>query len=230
MYLPPHFCEERTDVLHALMRQHPLATLVTQPPAPDGLSGLEANLVPFVLTVSPAGTATSGQALLQAHVARNNPVVATLAQGGRCLVVFQGPQHYVSPSWYPAKAEGGRVVPTWNYATVHAWGTARLVEDPAWLMAQISALTDAQEAALPQPWAVADAPADYLAGMVRGIVGIEIAIDRLQGKWKVSQNRPVADRAGVHQGLLDAAARQPCPAQAMAALVAEHLPTPPHQP
>jgi transcriptional regulator len=225
MYLPAPFEESRTEVLHDLMRQHPLATFITQrPTVHDAWPDLEANLVPFVLA-APLGT-------LQAHVARNNPLVhdveqamAQDARGLPCLLVFQGPQHYISPSWYASKADGGRVVPTWNYVTVHVWGRARLVNDAHWLMHQLNTLTQAQEQHLPHPWGVADAPADYLSGMLRAIVGVEVSVERLQGKWKVSQNRPVADRHSVHQGLLAQVAATPHPARAMAEQVAQRLPS-----
>lgn len=244
MYLPAPFEESRTEVLHDLMRQHPLATFITQRPAAQDTVGwpeLEANLMPFTLATTDASTHTHADAgadaaaplgTLQAHVARNNPLVQDLeqamaqdARGLPCLLVFQGPQHYISPSWYASKAAGGRVVPTWNYATVHAWGRARLVNNADWLMAQLNALTHAQERHQPHPWAVADAPADYLSGMLRAIVGVEVCVERLQGKWKVSQNRPVADRHTVHQGLLAQVSPHTHPAQAMAKLVAQHLPS-----
>ena len=238
MYLPAPFEESRTEVLHDLMRQHPLATFITQRPAAPSTTPwpeLEANLVPFALAATDADAGTAATAplgTLQAHVARNNPLVQDLeqamaqdARGLPCLLVFQGPQHYISPSWYASKAAGGRVVPTWNYATVHAWGWARLVNDADWLMAQLNTLTHAQERHQPHPWAVADAPADYLSGLLRAIVGVEVCVERLQGKWKVSQNRPVADRHTVHQGLLAQVAATPHPARAMAELVAQRLPS-----
>jgi transcriptional regulator len=116
-------------------------------------------------------------------------------------VIFQGPQAYVTPSWYETKRETHKVVPTWNYAVVHAWGVPRVIEDAAWLADQIGALTRAHEAARPDPWAVTDAPEAFVAAQIRGIVGVEIPIRRIEGKWKVSQNRPAADRAGVALGV-----------------------------
>jgi transcriptional regulator len=195
MYLPPHFEEKRPDVLHALLRTHPLGLLVTH-----GEAGLQANSVPFVLDANPAG----GPGILRAHVARANP---HWRGTGEALVVFQGPQAYISPSFYPSKAEHGKVVPTWNYIMVQARGTLRAIEDAAWLHAFVTRLTDRHEVARAQPWAVSDAPADYIATMLCAIVGIEIVLTSLTGKWKVSQNRSAADREGVARGLGDAARR-----------------------
>jgi transcriptional regulator len=189
MYLPKHFEETRIEVLHGLIRAHPLGALVTR----SG-NGLEANHVPFEVDPDPAPFGT-----LRAHVARANPVWREGA--GDALVIFQGPDIYVSPSWYPSKQEGGKVVPTWNYAVVHAYGTLRAIDDAAWLRAFVEKLTDRHEAARPDRWRVTDAPADYVDKMVTAIVGIELPIARLVGKWKVSQNRPAADRAGVVAGL-----------------------------
>ena len=191
MYLPPSFREDRIEVQHQLIRSHPLGLLVTAGPG-----GLVASHVPFLLD---AGASERGT--LRAHVARANPHWKELGAVGECLVVFQGPQAYVTPSWYAAKRETGKVVPTWNYATVHAWGPPRVVDDEDWLRRQIDGLTRRQEASRPVPWAVDDAPADFVAGLLKGIVGIEVPIARIEGKWKASQNRPEADRAGVAAGL-----------------------------
>jgi transcriptional regulator len=189
MYLPKHFEETRTEVLHALIRAHPLGALVTR-----SVDGLEANHVPFEIDPHPAPFGT-----LRAHVARANPVWREGA--GDALVIFQGPDIYVSPSWYASKREGGKVVPTWNYAVVHAYGPLRAIDDAAWLRAFVEKLTDRHEAARADRWRVADAPADYVDKLVTAIVGIELPIARLVGKWKVSQNRPAADKAGVIAGL-----------------------------
>ena len=148
-------------------------------------------------------------------MARANDQLAALRAGGEALVIFQGPEAYVTPSWYPSKAEHGKVVPTWNYAAVHAWGTPRVIEDAAWLRDQIERLTASREGSRPQPWAVGDAPADYIDAQLRGIVGLEIPISRIEGKWKVSQNRSESDRRGVADGLMAEGA------EAMARLVAE---------
>ena len=201
MYLPAHFTQHDAEQLHALMREHPLATLVT---LHDG--EVTADHVPLEFD---AATQT-----LRGHVARANPLWRTAATQ-RALVVFNGPQAYVSPSWYPSKAATHQVVPTWNYTVVHAHGTLRAVEDAPWLHALVSRLTDHHEAPRDEPWAVADAPADYLQTMLRAIVGIEIVVDTLVGKWKISQNRSAADRLGVAAGLAEGAPE----AQAMADLV-----------
>jgi transcriptional regulator len=191
MYLPPHFREDRLDVQHALMRKRPLGTLVTAGPA-----GLVANHVPFLLYADegPLGT-------LRAHLARANPQLGELDQVAGCLAIFHGDEDYISPGWYATKRETGKVVPTWNFVTVHAWGAPRVIDDAAWLRRQVEDLTDAHEARQPAPWHVDDAPADYLATMLKGIVGIEIPIARIEGKWKMSQNRSDADRAGIRAGL-----------------------------
>lgn len=189
MYAPPAFVEDRPDVLYDLIRTHPLGLLITAGPG-----GLLANPVPFQLIADPAG------AVLRAHLSRANPQLADI-DGADCLVVFQGPHAYVSPSWYATKAETGKVVPTWNYITVQARGQARRIDDPAWLRVQIAALTRGQEAGFTTPWTVEDAPGDFIAAQVKGIVGVEIPVERMDGKWKLSQNRNAADRAGVVDGL-----------------------------
>lgn len=182
MYLPKHFVENDVTEMHALMRTNPLATLVSH--GPDGLN---ANHIPLLLV---AGK-------LQGHVARANPLWKDGNVAGEVLVIFQGDESYISPSSYATKAEHGKVVPTWNYAAVHAYGELRVIDDPVWVLAQISALTAANEAALPQPWAVSDAPTDYIEKMLGAIVGIEIVITRLLGKWKVSQNQPAVNQASL---------------------------------
>jgi transcriptional regulator len=190
MYQPPAFREDRPEVLHALIRKHPLGLLITAGPA-----GLLANLFPFLLDAEGAQMGT-----LRLHMARANPQWRELERGEECLVVFQGPQDYVTPSWYATKRETGKVVPTWNYVTVHAWGRPRVMNDDAWLRRQIEDLTNSREAQRTEPWLVSDAPDDFVAVQMRAIVGIEIPIARIEGKWKMSQNRPEADRAGVIAG------------------------------
>ena len=196
MYLPSHFEEKRPELLHGLLLDHPLGLLVTQ----DAAGELQANTVPFVLDADPAG----GPGILRAHVARANPLWREARADKPSLVVFQGPQAYVSPSFYPSKAEHGKVVPTWNYMMVQARGELRATEDAAWLHAFVTRLTDTHESKRAKPWAVSDAPEAYIATMLGAIVGIEIVLTALTGKWKVSQNRAAADRAGVVQGLREA--------------------------
>lgn len=192
MYRPPAFREDRLDVLHALIASHRLGTLVT-----NGASGLEANVVPFTLDVLRGRFGT-----LKAHLARANDQLGALREGGDALVLFQGPETYITPSWYPSKLEHGKVVPTWNYVLVEVRGRPVVIEDPAWLMAQIGELTDASEQGRPAPWGVSDAPEAFVSAQLNGIFGIELEIARIEGKWKTSQNRPEADRVGVVQGLL----------------------------
>ncbi|AHE56933.1 FMN-binding negative transcriptional regulator [Sphingomonas sanxanigenens] len=187
MYRPPAFREDRSDHLQAAIRAYPLATLVTH-----GAQGLSANLLPFLLA-----TDDDGRILLQSHLARANPQLADLRAGAEALLIFRGPDAYVSPGWYPAKQEHGRVVPTWNYVMVQAWGRPRVIEDQGWLRRQIDNLTAQQERDQPQPWSVDDAPAAYIEGQLKGIAGVEIVVDRIEGKWKASQNHPAANRAGV---------------------------------
>jgi transcriptional regulator len=211
MYLPAHFEEDRPEILQQLVREHPLGLLITQ-----GSSGLQANPIPFLLDADADG----GPGVLRAHVARANPVWREARTDADSLVVFQGPQAYISPSNYPSKAATGKVVPTWNYVTVQARGTLRAVEDPGWLHALVSRLTERHEAQRMPRWQVSDAPADYVEAMLGAIVGIEIRLNTLNGKWKVSQNRTADDRAGVRRGLLEQAARSADPqAAAIAALV-----------
>jgi transcriptional regulator len=192
MYLPAHFEEKRPEVLHELLRAHPLGLLITQSDA-----GLSADSIPFVLDADPAG----GPGILRAHVARANPLWREARGDVDSLVVFQGAQAYISPGWYPSKAEHGKVVPTWNYVMVQARGRLRAIDEAAWLHAFVSRLTNKHEAVQARPWAVTDAPAPFVDTMVKAIVGIELTLTELTGKWKVSQNRSAADRAGVVSGL-----------------------------
>lgn len=206
MYIPPHFDESRVEVLHALMNAQPLAAVITL-----GAGGLEANHVPLHLFPD-----EGERGVLRGHVARQNGMWRTGGAAVEALAIFQGPASYVSPSWYPTKREHGKVVPTWNYVVVHAHGRLHVHDDPQWVHRQASALTDRQEARFTHPWAVSDAPEDYVAKMLQAIVGIEIVIERLVGKWKVSQNQPAANRLGVVQGL---AASDDAGARAMATIV-----------
>lgn len=192
MYLPKHFEETRVDVLHGLIRAYPFGALVTQTPG-----ALDANHIPFEVDPDPCPFGT-----LRGHVARANPVWRQALPRLEALVIFQGPDTYISPSWYPTKRTTGKVVPTWNYALVHAHGVPRFIDDRAWLRAFVEKLTDRHEARRQEPWKVTDAPADYIDRQVGAIIGLEIPITRLIGKWKVSQNRSPEDRAGVVEGLL----------------------------
>lgn len=191
MYQPPHFREDDLNVQHALIRAHPLGLLITA-----GASGLVANSVPFHLD---AGASEKGT--LRLHLARANGQWRDIAAGAPVLAVFQGADSYVTPSWYQTKAETGKVVPTWNYAIVQARGQARVIEDAGWLLAQINAITGEHEGPREKPWSVGDAPEDFIRAQLKGIIGVEIEIAAIEGKWKVSQNRPVADREGVAKGL-----------------------------
>jgi transcriptional regulator len=213
MYLPAHFAESRMQVLHALMRAQPLATIVAL-----GADGLVANHIP--LQVRPDAD-PQAPGVLRGHVARANPLWKERDPDVEVLAIFQGAQHYVSPGWYATKKETGKVVPTWNYCTVHARGPLIVHDDAAWLRELVGELTATHEAAMAQPWSIEDAPADYLQAMLANIVGIEIPITRITGKWKVSQNQPEKNRAGVIEGLDGLADAE---AAAMAALVRENPP------
>jgi len=192
MYLPKHFEETRVPVLHELIGAHPLGALVVHTAA-----GLDANHIPFEVDPEPAPFGT-----LRGHIARANPLWRDVARDTAALVIFQGPGLYVSPSFYVTKAETGKVVPTWNYAVVHAHGTLRFIDDREWLRSFVTKLTNRHEAGRHDPWHVTDAPADYIESMLGAIVGLELPIARLVGKWKVSQNRPAQDRTGVVEGLM----------------------------
>ena len=191
MYVPANFAEERVPVLHETIRAIKLGTLVT-------LGGEEmiASHVPMLVDPEPAPYGT-----LLGHIARANPQWKDASQKVRALAMFIGPDAYITPSWYATKRATGKVVPTWNYAAIHAYGRVRFFDDPERLLKLVTRLTATHEAARTQPWAVSDAPAEFVQGMLRAIVGFELPIDRLEGKWKMSQNRPAEDRAGVIEGL-----------------------------
>ena len=193
MYMPAHFEENRPDVLQALLRAHPLGLLVTR--NADG--EMAANTIPFLLEPDPQG----GPGVLRGHVARANPLWREARDDMDSLVVFQGPQAYISPALYPSKAATGKVVPTWNYVMVQARGRINAVDDAEWLRAFVTRLTERHEGERAAPWAVTDAPADFIDATLKAIVGIEIRLSSLQGKWKVSQNRQRADQEGVASGL-----------------------------
>jgi transcriptional regulator len=194
MYTPAQFKVEDTAEVHALMRAHPFAILVT-----PGADGLTATHLPTVLKVD----AASPLGRIECHVARPNPQWKSFAADADALLIFQGPEAYIRPGWYPSKAEHGKAVPTWNYVAVHAYGSLRVMDDKAWLLAHVTELSDQQEAPYAVRWAVSDAPESYLDVMARGIVGLTFEITRLEGKVKMSQNRDQRDRAGVVQGLGD---------------------------
>jgi transcriptional regulator len=192
MYMPKHFEEHDIGVLHALIRSHPLGTWVTQ-----AGGELLANHIPFLVDPSRGERGT-----LVGHVARANPVWQSFSKDVASLIVFQGPEGYISPSFYESKKEHGKVVPTWNYVVVHAHGVPRVIDDAGWLRKHVSAMTDLQESRHPPgDWKVTDAPADFIDSMVKMIVGIEIPMLKLEGKWKMSQNRAMPDRLGTVAGL-----------------------------
>ena len=191
MYIPRHFEERDLNVLHGLIHAHPLGTWVT-----STAGELLVNHLPFLLHADRGEHGT-----LVAHVPRANPVWRSFSREQPSVVVFQGPQGYISPSWYPSKHAEGKAVPTWNYAVVHAHGMPRVIDDPQWLLAHVSELSDTHEAGQAAPWKVSHAPADFVEKLLAVLVGIEIPIARLEGKWKVSQNRPRPDKLGVMAGL-----------------------------
>jgi transcriptional regulator len=209
MYSPQHFIEDRPDVLHQLVQTHPLGLLITH----DG-QDIEANAIPWILDADPAG----GPGILRAHVARANPVWKQARGDANSLVVFQGPQAYISPNWYPSKAITHQEVPTWNYCMVQGRGRLQVVQDADWLLNLVGRLSDTHEQTQNRPWSVNDAPPAYIEKMLGAIVGIEIVLTSLTGKWKVSQNKKEADRQGVVVALQSLESEQ---ARAMAAQVAE---------
>ena len=190
MYIPQANKEDRLSVLHQLMEDQPFASLITV-----GSSGLFASHIPMVLEQN------GGMGVLKGHLSRANTQWRDYNPSVEALAIFSGPQHYITPTWYPEKEETGRVVPTWNYVVVHAYGPLKVIEDGEWLMAHLQRLTGIHEAESSVPWKVSDAPAGYVASQIKGIVGLEMVIERLEGKWKVSQNRPEKDRIGVAKGL-----------------------------
>ena len=192
MYQPPHFREDRLEVLHQLIRSHPLGLLIS-----GGPDGPVADPLPFLIE---AGGGPNGTLL--AHMSKANPHWRIIGDhpAAPTLVVFQGRQAYVTPSWYETKRQTGKVVPTWNYVTVQARGRAEIIHDADWLSAQINTLTNTHEGDRAAPWKVSDAPEDFVRAQIKGIVGLRIAIDSIEGKWKMSQNRPANDRSGVAEG------------------------------
>ncbi len=191
LYTPRHFREDRTDVLHGAIRDFPMAQLVT-----FGETGLESTPLPLLLDL-----ADGGQGALLGHVARANPQWKTADRSVEALAIFSGPDSYISPGWYETKRQTGKVVPTWNYVTIQVRGRISFVEEPQELLEIVRRLTELHENGRDAPWAVADAPADFIASQLRAIVGLRLEITEITGKWKMSQNRSEADRAGVIEGL-----------------------------
>jgi transcriptional regulator len=191
MYIPKHFEETRLPVIHGLIEAHPFGSLITM-----GAAGLFASHIPMMLERD--GTSLG---VLRGHLSRANSQWKEFNQGVEALAIFNGADHYVSPTWYPEKSETGKVVPTWNYAVVHAYGRMSLHEGPEWLRAHLETLTNVHEAGMAMPWKVTDAPDDYVSMMMKGIVGFELALTRLEGKWKASQNRSERDRLAVAEKL-----------------------------
>jgi transcriptional regulator len=187
VYVPDHFRESRPEVLGAFITQHPLATLIANTD-----QGLTANHLPLLWN-----DAAEGSGALRGHIARANSLWRVVQAGSSVLAVFTGAQHYISPAWYPSKLTDGKAVPTWNYAAVHVRGSIRFIEDALWLRQLVEALTDVHEGNRAERWHVSDAPANYIDSMLRAIVGFEINITGIEGKFKGSQNRSLADRTSV---------------------------------
>jgi transcriptional regulator len=190
MYQPDDFRVEDVSEMHALMRARPFAALVS-----SGSTGLYASHLPTVLKDK------GSYGVIECHLARPNPHWKELAEGNEALMIFQGPEGYITPNWYPSKAQHGKAVPTWNFAVVHAYGRPEVMKDKDWLLQHVTELTAQQESSEAKPWTPSDAPATYIEIMLRGIVGFRFAITRLEGKWKMSQNREVQDQVGVVKGL-----------------------------
>jgi transcriptional regulator len=191
MYSPPQFEQPNIEVMHELIRNRPLATLITV-----DANGINANHIPLHLSPTPEPFG-----VLRGHVARANPLLQDLSSNIESLAIFHGAQAYISPSWYATKQATHKVVPTWNYAVVHAYGYLRIIDDAVWIRTQLEALTQHNEAAFEHPWAVSDAPDDFIEGLIGAVVGIELDITRLIGKWKVSQNQPPQNQNSVIAGL-----------------------------
>lgn len=191
MYLPKLFAQPDITTMHALIRAHPLATVITL-----SSDGLNANHIPLHLSDEPAPFGT-----LRGHIARANPLLTEMAEDMEALLVFQGPQTYITPAWYASKPKTGKVVPTWNYAVVHAYGFINVIDDAEWLRRQLKELTADNEAGFAAPWTLDDAPREFIDQLLEQILGFEIVITRLQGKWKVSQNQPQPNQASVIAGL-----------------------------
>lgn len=190
MYRPPAFREDRVDVLLDAIRAHPLATLISH-----GGEGLRANVVPVTIAGSP------GAPLIRLHLSKANDSIGDLRTGQPVLLQFQGPQAYVSPNWYPTKRRDGKAVPTWDYIIVQAHGLPTVHDDAGWVREQVGALTEVHEGRRQGGWQVSDAPPDFIAAQLKGIIGVEIAVTRIEGKWKLNQNHPMENRLGLAEGL-----------------------------
>ena len=195
MYRPQNFAEDRPEVLVPAMREIGFAALVS-----TSAEGLAATHAPMVVRHDEA----TGRVTLEAHIARANPHWKAIADDAEALAIFQGPSSYVTPSWYPTKAETGKVVPTWVYIAVHAHGRLRTIHDGEWLRRHVGTLTDLHEAGRAAPWHVEDAPDTFVSALVRGIVGLELTVERLEGAWKLNQHKGDADREGTRTGLAEA--------------------------
>lgn len=191
MYTPESFRQDDLNLLHQLMRARPLAALVTL-----GSQGLVASHLPMLFDGAPEPWGA-----LCGHLSKANPQWKDFIPTVPALAIFNGVDHYITPSWYPSKKEHGRVVPTWNYAVVHVYGQLEIIDNRDWLLRHVRRMTETHEARFPKPWGVDDAPAAFVEGVVNGIVGIRLIISSIEGKWKLNQNRPQADRAGVIAGL-----------------------------
>jgi transcriptional regulator len=211
MYTPKLHEEKRIDVLHQLIKDYPLGTLVVM-----GEGELVANAIPFYLDASRGEFGT-----LVAHISRANPLWQLPEADISALVIFQGAQAYISPSWYPSKAEHGKAVPTWNYVMVQASGQPRFIQEREWLLAHVTELSNTHERERSEPWLVSDAPEDFIERLVKGIVGIEIPLEKIVGKWKVSKDRPEIDKEGIINGLAESGKLE---AAAMVELVKAHMP------
>ncbi|MDC0598668.1 FMN-binding negative transcriptional regulator [Gammaproteobacteria bacterium] len=210
MYIPKVNEEKNISILHALVTSHPLGTWVTHTH-----EGLIVNHIPFMInsTLGENGT-------LVGHVAKANPIWKQFSSTENSVIIFQGVETYITPSWYPSKNEHGKALPTWNYAVVHAYGLPRIIEDKEWLLNHLNELTDEHESEQALPWKVADAPEDYIKHMLKGVVGIEIPIAKLEGKWKVNQNKQESDKLGVIEGLLS---REDAQSKEMASYVQQYI-------
>ena len=191
MYIPKANEETRLPVLHDFLRAHPFATLVTM-----GNAGMIATHLPLVLEDD-----GSEFGLLKGHISRANTQWKDINTSIDALAIFAGDHHYITPNWYPSKHQDGKQVPTWNYVVTHCYGPLKFIEDPQWLLAHLETLTTIHEASSPIPWKIADAPPEFIKALLNGIIGLELPVRKIEGKWKLSQNRSQQDRQGVVEGL-----------------------------